>query len=139
MTIVPQLGIPELILIAIVALIVVGPKDLPKLMRSAGQFAAKARKLAGEFTAAFDQMARETEMQELREEIETLKKENVFAQTKRDLDENLKPVNEALNEESGALKTAQADAPKNPDGQKNALSDETQANAPADPAKSTAT
>ncbi|MBT8472573.1 MAG: hypothetical protein KJN99_08205, partial [Marinicaulis sp.] len=113
----------------------VGPQDLPKLMRSAGQFVAKARKLAGEFTAAFDQMARETEMQELREEIETLKKENVFAQTKRDLDENLKPVNEALNKESGELKTAQKDAPKKPD----ASADDAQDEAPADTAKTTAT
>lgn len=114
MNLVPQLGFPELILIAIVALIVVGPQDLPKLMRSAGQMVAKMRSLAGEFTAAFDQMARESEMDELRREIETLKNENVVTKTKRELDESLAPINEAVSKEKSelgeALQTTQSDA-----------------------------
>ena len=111
MNLVPQFGFLELMLIAVVALIVVGPKDLPKLMRTAGQFVAKARRMAGEFTSAFDQMARETEMEELREEIEALKKDNVFTQTKRELDESLEPVKQDLQKEAGALDDAVKEAP----------------------------
>ncbi len=92
--------------IAVVALIVVGPKDLPKLMRSAGQFVAKARRMAGEFTSAFDQMARETEMDELRQEIEALKKDNVFTKTKQELDDSLAPLKDELGKETGAMTEA---------------------------------
>lgn len=106
MNLLPQFGFSELILIAVVALIVVGPKDLPKLMRSAGQFVAKARRMAGEFTSAFDQMARESEMDELRQEIEALKKDNVFTKTKQELDESLAPLKDELGKETDAMTEA---------------------------------
>jgi sec-independent protein translocase protein TatB len=63
-----------------VALVVVGPKDLPRLMNMAGKWAAKARTMAGEFRRSFDEMARESELAELRKEIEDLKKNNPIAE-----------------------------------------------------------
>jgi sec-independent protein translocase protein TatB len=106
MNLLPQFGFFELMVIAVVALIVVGPKDLPKLMRSAGQFVAKARRMAGEFTSAFDQMARESEMDELRQEIEALKKDNVFTKTKQELDESLAPLKDELGKQTEAMTEA---------------------------------
>ncbi len=110
MNLVPQFGFFELVLVAVVALIVVGPKDLPKLMRSAGRLVAKARSMAGEFTAAFDQMAREAEMEELRKEIEELKKNNPVADAKRAMDDVMKPIEKDLREEARAINEA-ANAP----------------------------
>ena len=52
-----DLGLTELLLIGIVALIVVGPKDLPMLFRKVGQFVGKARGMAREFTRAMDDAA----------------------------------------------------------------------------------
>ncbi len=106
MNLVPQFGFFELMLIAVIALVVVGPKDLPKLMRSAGQMVAKARRMAGEFTAAFDQMAREAEMEDMRKEIESLKKDNVFADAKREIDETLSPIDKELRDEANEVKDA---------------------------------
>lgn len=106
MNLVPQFGFFELMLIAVIALVVVGPKDLPKLMRSAGQMVAKARRMAGEFTAAFDQMAREAEMEDMRKEIESLKKDNVFADAKREIDETLSPIDKELRDEASEVKDA---------------------------------
>jgi sec-independent protein translocase protein TatB len=63
----------ELLVIATIALIVVGPKDLPVLLRKLGQFTARMRGMAAEFRASFDEMARQTELEELRKEIEGLK------------------------------------------------------------------
>jgi sec-independent protein translocase protein TatB len=102
----PQFGFFELIVVAIVALIVVGPKDLPRLMREAGRWAGKARRMAGEFRAAFDQMARETEMEEMRREIEALKKNNIVADARRGLDEAVKPVESAVREEAAEIEEA---------------------------------
>ncbi len=106
MNLLPQFGFFELMLIAVIALVVVGPKDLPKLMRSAGQMVAKARRMAGEFTAAFDQMARETEMEEMRQEIEALKKDNIFADAKRSVDEAMAPIDKELRDEANEVKDA---------------------------------
>ncbi|HEV7960768.1 MAG TPA: Sec-independent protein translocase protein TatB, partial [Rhizomicrobium sp.] len=64
-----------LILLA-VALVVVGPKDLPRMMHMAGKWAGKARAMANEFRKSFDEMARQAELDELRKEIDDLKKNN---------------------------------------------------------------
>lgn len=64
----------ELMLAAIVALVVVGPKDLPILLRRFGQFMARLRGMAAEFRASFDEMARQSELDELRKEVEALRR-----------------------------------------------------------------
>lgn len=76
MSLVPQLGFGEIILLAVLALVVVGPKDLPKLMHGLGKAVGQMRRMADEFRGAFDQMAREAEVEELRAEIENLKSQN---------------------------------------------------------------
>ena len=70
----PEVGASELIVIAIVALIVVGPKDLPILLRRFGQFMAKLRGMASEFRASFDEMARQSELDDLRKEVEAMRR-----------------------------------------------------------------
>ncbi|MFN7533991.1 MAG: Sec-independent protein translocase protein TatB, partial [Brevundimonas sp.] len=70
----PGIGGFELLVIGLVALIVVGPKDLPLLMRTVGRVMARARAMAGEFRASFDEMARQSELDELRKEVEALRR-----------------------------------------------------------------
>jgi sec-independent protein translocase protein TatB len=69
----PGIGGMEILVIGLVALLVVGPKDLPMLMRKIGQFVAKARGLANEFRSSFDEMARQSELDDLRKEVEALR------------------------------------------------------------------
>lgn len=69
----PDIGASELLVIAAVALIVVGPKDLPVLLRRVGQFVARLRGMAAEFRASFDEMARQSELDELRREVEAMR------------------------------------------------------------------
>jgi len=64
----------ELMLAAVFALVVVGPKDLPVLLRRFGQFMAKLRGMAAEFRASFDEMARQSELDELRKEVDALRR-----------------------------------------------------------------
>ena len=63
----------ELLLLGAIALIVVGPKDLPILMRKVGQFVGKLTSMANEFRASFDEMARQSELDELRKEVEAMR------------------------------------------------------------------
>jgi len=60
----------ELALIAAVALIVIGPKDLPRVMRNIGQWTRRARTMAAEFQRNLDDMMREAELDEIRKEVE---------------------------------------------------------------------
>jgi sec-independent protein translocase protein TatB len=62
----------ELLVIVVVALVVVGPKDLPRLMRTAGQWAGRARVMADQFRRSFDDIARQSELDELRAEMNKL-------------------------------------------------------------------
>lgn len=55
----------EFLLFALVALIVIGPKDLPKAMRVVGRFVGKARGMANQFRSGFDAMVREAELEEM--------------------------------------------------------------------------
>ena len=70
---IPQFGFAEIIVLALLAIIVVGPKDLPKLMRTLGGFMAKVRAMGQEFKDAFDDMGAEDEIAQMRKEIQELK------------------------------------------------------------------
>ena len=67
-----DIGWSEMLLIAIVAIVVIGPKDLPKAMRTVGQWMGRARRVAREFKDNVDDMVRETELDELRRETEQM-------------------------------------------------------------------
>ncbi|HZZ36778.1 MAG TPA: Sec-independent protein translocase protein TatB [Caulobacteraceae bacterium] len=69
----PEGRLLEFIIVGAVALIVVGPKDLPILMRKVGQFIGRMRAMAAEFRASFDELARQSELDELRKEVEALR------------------------------------------------------------------
>ena len=62
-----DLGWSEILIIGVVALIVVGPKDLPKMLRTLGQYAGRAKGIARDFQRSMDDAAREADIEELRE------------------------------------------------------------------------
>jgi sec-independent protein translocase protein TatB len=113
----PDIGGTELLVIAAVALIVVGPKDLPVLLRKLGQFVAKIRGMANEFRASFDEMARQSELDELRREVQAMR-EGQYTAPMRDaaaqasdashVDQVFADIDASLN--SGAVKVSPHDA-----------------------------
>ena len=60
-----DIGSPELLLVAIVAIVVIGPKDLPKAMRLFGYWVGRGRSVMRQFRSGFDAMVREAELQEM--------------------------------------------------------------------------
>lgn len=70
-----DIGWAELLVLGIVALLVVGPKELPALARTVGRYMGVLRKQANEFRAQFDEALRETEVAEMRREMDSLKSE----------------------------------------------------------------
>jgi sec-independent protein translocase protein TatB len=92
-----DLGMSELLLIGIVALVVIGPKDLPKALRIAGFWVRKARTLSREFQSSVEQMMREAELDEMRQELKKASEINLEKEFRNTIDptgslaESLKP------------------------------------------------
>jgi sec-independent protein translocase protein TatB len=69
----PEVGGVEVLVIAALALIIIGPKDLPLMLRKFGKFVGKMRAMAQEFRSSFDELARQSELEELRKEVEAMR------------------------------------------------------------------
>jgi len=113
----------KLLILAIVALIVVGPKDLPILLRTVGKYLGVVRRHAAEFRAQFDEALREAELEGLKKEFEGVHHEmrSSFAQGRAALDE---PVMTARTEMDGVI----GGRPREPEGER-----EPPRNDPAEP------
>ena len=60
-----DIGASELLLVAVVAIVVIGPKDMPLALRTAGRWIGKVRKMSAHFRAGIDAMVREAELEEM--------------------------------------------------------------------------
>jgi sec-independent protein translocase protein TatB len=86
-----DIGIGELLVILIVAVVVIGPKDLPLAMRTAGRWIGKMRRMSAHFRSGIDAMVREAELE--------------------DMEKKWKAQNEEIMRRSAALTEAEAGAP----------------------------
>jgi sec-independent protein translocase protein TatB len=90
-----DIGWPELFLIAVVTIIVVGPKELPRVVRAVSGMIRKIRGLAGEFQSTLDDMAREADLEDIKHEIERVSKVDL-ADEFRDATDPSRPIGDAF-------------------------------------------
>ena len=100
----------HILILLTVALVVVGPKDLPRLMNMAGKWVGKARNMANEFKKSFDDMARQSELDELRAEIEKLKADDPIAGAAQDINHEIQRTLNPV--DTGAADTPAAPPPR---------------------------
>ena len=81
-----DIGWQELFIVAILAIIVIGPKDLPRAVRTVTQAIRKLRSMAGEFQAGLDEVAREAELDDIRREANKIANYDVTKEIKDNLD-----------------------------------------------------
>ena len=117
------LDFSEIIIIGVVALVVVGPKELPQMMRTAGQWIGKARRMAAEFQGQMNEAIRDAELDDVRKSVDDLRSlspKNLIAEqfasvsqtldeVKRDTDAQIADIN------ASAQSFAAAQAPAEPD------------------------
>lgn len=84
----PGLGFAETILLVLVAIVVIGPKDLPLMMRKFGRFTGKMRALAFEFKQGLDELGRQAELEELRKEVADLKRHTGMEDFQREFEQD---------------------------------------------------
>src|SRR5690606_36425852 len=104
----PSLGFNEIIILGVLALLVVGPKDLPLLFRKLGKWTAKLRGMAQEFRTGFDELARQAELDELKREVEALRRTTNLSEIGREISRPLA----TLEDYAGVAKPAPAPLPE---------------------------
>jgi len=92
-----DIGWSELVVIAVVALIAIGQKELPGVLRMVGQWMGKARKMAAEFQGQFQEAMREAEMADLKKSFDEVKEAasgftggNIMSSLQKDVSESLR-------------------------------------------------
>ena len=97
-----DVGWTEMLVIAIVMIVVVGPKDLPKMLRTFGKTTAKMRSMAGDFRKQFDDALKEAELDGVKDSLNELRKMNPAA----DIKKALNPMEKAAAEVRAGLEAA---------------------------------
>jgi sec-independent protein translocase protein TatB len=92
-----DIGWSELVVIAVVALIAIGPKELPGVLRMVGQWMGKARKMAAEFQGQFQEAMREAEMADLKKSFDEIKEAATGIASGNVMTSLQKDVSDALN------------------------------------------
>ena len=111
-----DIGWSEIAVIAVVALIAIGPKELPGVLRMVGQWMGKARKMAAEFQGQFQEAMREAEMADLKKSFDEVKEAatgftsgNIMTSLEKDVSESLriddidKPATPAIDASAAAV------------------------------------
>jgi sec-independent protein translocase protein TatB len=110
-----DIGWSELVVIAVVALIAIGPKELPGVLRMVGQWMGKARRMAAEFQGQFQEAMREAEMAELKKGFDEVREAATGIASGNVMTSLQKDVNDALQigdiEKPAETKSADGDAP----------------------------
>jgi sec-independent protein translocase protein TatB len=100
-----DIGWSELLVIGVVALVVIGPKELPGVLRSLGQWLTKIRRMASEFQNQFQDAMREAELSDMKKQFDDLT-------TAKDYGLNLDPIGQVKSEIESAMNAADAPAVK---------------------------
>lgn len=97
-----EIGWIEILIIAVVMIVVVGPKDLPRMLRTFGRTSSQLRRMAGDFRKQFDDAIREAELDELRQTAADVKKLDPTA----DIRKAMNPMKAVGDEIRSSLKAA---------------------------------
>lgn len=103
-----DIGWTELLVVAVVAIIVVGPKDLPGMLRSIGRTVGQLRRMANDFTRQFDEAIRESELHEVRDSVNEITRIDPLADFENSVDRSIDK--ERRSDSKAALSTTEPDA-----------------------------
>ena len=105
-----DIGWTEMLVIAVVMIVVVGPKDLPKMLRTFGKTTAKLRSMAGDFQKQFNDALKEAELDDVKKSVDSLKGLNPAAEIKKQLN----PFEKAASDVRAGVDAAMKPKPAQP-------------------------
>ena len=144
-----EIGWSELLLIGIVALIAIGPKELPTVLRTLGQWMSKLRRMASEFQSQFQEAMREAEMADLKKQVDEMTSQaqsyasfDPVSEVKRELESTQQQIESAMVDKAGAASPSPpvaAEPSTSPAGAEPAVAPSTDVTAPSSAAPEAAT
>lgn len=102
-----EVGWTEMLVIAVVMIVVVGPKDLPRMLRTIGKTTSKLRSMAGDFRKQFDEALKEAELDDVKKSVDQLRSMNPASEIKKQLN----PFEKAAAEVRAGLESAMKPKP----------------------------
>lgn len=124
-----DIGWPEMLVVAVVLIVIVGPKDLPGMLRNFGRTTSKLRAMAGDFRKQFDEALKEAELDDVKGVVDDVRKLNPAA----DIRKALSPMQKAADDVRSGLDAAMRPTAK-PQAEKDAAKGSVSASAEATPA-----
>ncbi|CAN7409266.1 Sec-independent protein translocase protein TatB [Aminobacter sp. LjRoot7] len=109
-----EIGWTEMLVIAIVMIVVVGPKDLPKMLRTIGRMTAKARSMAGDFQRKFNEALKEAELDDVKKSVDELRSLNPAQQIRKQLNPFEQAASDVRAGLDAAMKPSQPAPPADP-------------------------
>ncbi len=106
-----DIGWPEMLVIAVVLIVVVGPKDLPRMLRQFGKTTSQMRKMAGDFRKQFDEALKEAELDDVKSTIDSARKLNPAADIRKALNPMEKAASDVRAGLDGLMKAKPAEVP----------------------------
>jgi sec-independent protein translocase protein TatB len=106
-----DIGWTEMLVIAVVMIVIVGPKDLPRMLRTFGRTTSKLRAMAGDFRKQFDDALKEAELDDVRKSVESVRGLNPASQIKK----HLSPMEKAAADVRAGVDAAMKPKPKAPE------------------------
>lgn len=113
-----DIGWTEIAIIAVVAIIVIGPRDLPRVLRTLGEYVGKAKAMTNEFRRHVDDMIRETELDEVKKQIDAASSADIEGyventidprgEIKQTIEDDVRDMNAGWAEDGEALAKAEA-------------------------------
>ena len=144
-----EIGWGELLVIGVVALIAIGPKELPGALRALGQWMHKVRRMAGEFQNQFHEAMREAELADLKKEVDDMTSQaqsyanfDPVSEVRRELESTQQQIESAMVDKAGAASPSPpvaAEPSTSPAGAEPAVAPGTDVAAPASAAPEPAT
>ncbi len=105
-----EVGWTEMLVIAVVMIVVVGPKDLPQMLRQFGRTTTKLRAMAGDFRKQFDEALKEAELDDVKKSVDTLRGLNPTTEIRKQLN----PFQQAAQDVRAGIETAMKPKPQPP-------------------------
>jgi len=113
-----EIGWSELLLIAVVALIAIGPRELPTVLRTLGQWTSKLRRMASEFQSQFQEAMREAELADLKKQVDDMTSQaqsyanfDPVSEVRRELESTQQQIETAMVDTAGAAAPSPPVAP----------------------------
>jgi sec-independent protein translocase protein TatB len=133
-----EIGWGELLLIGVVALLVIGPKELPTVFRTLGQWTNKLRRMASEFQSQFHEAMREAEMGDLKKQVDDMTSQaqsyasfDPVAEVRRELDSTQQQIESAMADKPAQASPVAAEPSAAPAGAAPAIAPSTDVAAPS--------